>query len=181
MPLIVLTFFLFIVRFDLGLLQRGRKMIAPSIKELEAVFFDAMNEGWASGVQHTTNSLLPGAHIIEWNKRGYLVIDCYYVNNGKNVGWTMMWCNDVPVWVMNYHGEYPTSVVPFLKRALMESYGNRQFFGGRGPALYKEGNLCYFNNHAERTFGKFHGIERIFDMNNNTSLGWHEYSGFTLI
>ncbi len=156
-------------------------MSKPKIKELESVFFDAMNEGWASGAEHTTSPLLPGARIIEWNKGKYRVIDCYYVNNCKSVGWTMIWYEGIPVWVMNYHGEYPTLVIPFLKRALMESYMARQFFGGRGRATYMEGPLCYFNNHADRTFEKFHGIERIFNTSTNESFGWHAYSGFTLI
>jgi len=94
----------------------------------------------------------------------------------KSFGTTTLTCPEGIVWMMQYWGEYPDEVIPFLRKALLATYSNRQFIGGRGPRYYTDDQYVYLNVVESNDFDKFNGTEYILDKQGNI-LGWHKYHG----
>jgi hypothetical protein len=150
--------------------------------EVQEFFFKAMVQGWAVGGQKIKIADMPGYKAIPFRDGDFYLLDCYCVtpNSPKSAGATTIWFRDMPVWVMNYGGLYDKEAIPFLKRALLKAYEARHFFGGRGPFVFAEGSLIYFNQPRVNMFDKFEGREEVFDFKAGFSLGWHEYWGMNL-
>ena len=154
------------------------------IKRIEAFFFEAMQEGWATPAKKMPIAGLPGAKSIPFKKGDLSLLDYYLVNpdNQSSYGTTVIWLAEKPVWVMHYGGFYSKSVIPFLKRALQHTYSRTNFIGGRGPEEYREvgNNLIYQNkpNYTEFGFACFSGREVVFSTEDlNATLGEHRYFG----
>jgi len=148
-----------------------------------SVFFDAMRNGYAKeGIKKGKIAELPGSKTIPFAAGNFTLLDCYLVTplHPHSFGQTIIWCDNVPVWVMSYQGWYLESAIPFLKRALWEAYDHRDFFGGRGPHFFTEDGMTYVNNvEPPNDWRHFRGCEEIFDRNGQ-SVGWHEYQGLLL-
>jgi hypothetical protein len=153
------------------------------IKEIQGVFFEAMKKGWVARAEKITIPHLPGVKAIPFKKGGFYVLDYYFVNpfSQKSFGTTQIWFQDNPVWVMYYGGFYNERVIPFLKRALSQTYQNRNFVGGRGPEWYEEEPLVYVNHAMPKHFERFKGNEEVYDSVRKVSLGWHDYWGMVLL
>lgn len=168
----------------------------PPIAEIEAVFFRAMLQGYASETkpQKIVVPQLPGIKMVEYIEGDFRVVDMWTKTPGSpcSAGWTMIWFRDVPVWQMHYEGWYDDEAIPILKASLKEAYCNRVFLGGRGPS----GNAghtvpdglywTYANDVCLRSnFIRFSGHEEvhIFDRDRGFLLkhGEHFYSGMLLI
>lgn len=126
---------------------------------------------------------MPHYKAIPYRSEEWYLLDNYCTTplSNKSVGTTTIWFHDVPVWVMHYSGWYDVSAIGILKRALQKTYRTGVFTGGRGPLVYAEETLIYHNKPTANCFEKFAGREDIFDAENGVMLGYHEYSGMSLL
>lgn len=162
-------------------------------------FFFVMKDGYATSPEKGTIPELPGSKTItfEDDEKNLKLVDCWFVtpNSYKSWGFTQIFyrwsevTDWVPVWTMQYWGEYKPEAIKFLKEALAASYLNpssERFDGCRGPREFScEGDGCeglFYQNlvKEESTFAKFSGREGIFKTDVGL-MGWHEYQGWSLI
>ncbi len=154
--------------------------------QIRNTFFTAMRNGYASDAPKGTVIDLPCSKTIRFKLGAFDVIDLYFVNpeSDYSFGFTVIWHNNHPVWVMQYAGQYPKELIPFLKRALRRNYEQSIFTGGRGPDFYEEAgdNLLYTNCPAINDFSNFMGREEIMSRKRDGAKleGWHRYFGFLL-
>ena len=153
------------------------------LEKIQAFFFQAMVEGWATCDQKIMIAEMPGYKAIPFRDGKLSLLDNYCVNPNSpySAGTTTIWHQDLPVWLMNYGGWYDKRAIAFLKRALSQTYNAHQFVGGRGPLVYTEGNLIYVNHVRLNDFRKFEGHEEELDADIGESLGFHQYWGMSLI
>lgn len=160
------------------------------IEKLEDFFFEAAMASYASGVEPKSISAFHAkgyyySKVIE--KDLYEYQDVYFdAGRGKSFGFTIISINSRCVWTMHYHGEcnkkYVGSpkikVMNFLKKALLNAYEKKKFFGGRGY-IFQKGQLAYDNYCNKRNFEDFSGRERITEISSLKSLPifYHEYEG----
>lgn len=163
-----------------------------SIQDVENFYWEAMQAvGWPTGKGHKfVDSSYPGYKFIGYtNLSGFSFLDKWSDPHtyGKSTGETIICFQEIPVWVMNYGGQYPKEVIPFLKLALMEVINSRDFAGGRGPKRKytneKYPDLSYENLPIKNHFSEFWGEEIIFGKNSfrNHIEGTHRYQGMSLI
>lgn len=156
--------------------------------ELEEFFFAAMVNGWAAGEDGKIVPKTDGWRKIEFKDEksypGLVCVDCWGKNpigisQGGSLGSTTIYWYGVPLWLMVYgKGRYHRLTLPTLRAALMESYGNSTFCGGRGPEKFEFDDFVYWNE-FNGNFAKFSGREYIRahkDMDSG-QLGYHEYHG----
>lgn len=157
---------------------------------VEEFFFKAMIRGWADNTETQIIPALPGYKAIEFRDGNLRLLDFYSKTTGssKSAGTTIIFHKDVPVWIMQYSGAYEKEAIPFLKSILLDAYKNKQFFGGRGPAIHETETLAYFNIYPENAFFYFKGKEKIIktirESNRSVkieNLGTHKYFGMSLI
>jgi hypothetical protein len=156
-----------------------------NIEQIQAFFFKAMLQGWASGAIEDT-VLVDGVaryQAIPFREGELSLLDCYSVNPSslKSAGTTTIWYQDTPVWFMSYGGHYEEAAIPCLKHALLAAYGEHLFLGGRGLRSFHEGPLVYSNGNVSTDFTWFNGRESVVDTVNNVSLGNHQYWGMSLL
>ncbi|MDD2657138.1 MAG: DUF5680 domain-containing protein [Candidatus Pacebacteria bacterium] len=159
--------------------------------EAQDVFFDGMQAGYASSSKKGTIVELPGFKLIPAYVCGpWKVIDGYHVTplSPASGGTTIISYEisiaaakkDVPVWMMQYFGWYYEEVIPCLKAALRESYGKKEFRGGRGPDFWESKSpVFHYTNKSdvfENTFGCFRGEESI-ETPGGATMGVHRYQG----
>ncbi len=151
------------------------------LQQAQQCFFAAMMQGWAAGTKAVPVPDMPGHKQIVYEDGKFRVIDRFGVSNsGRSAGTTTIWFSDEPIWFMSYGGFYRKEDIPFLKRALMQDYGEWNFHGGRGPDSIREGVLHYINHvDVGSRFSRFQGKEVIYD--GNETVGYHNYLGMTLI
>ncbi len=149
--------------------------------QIQSFFFRAMLAGWAKGTKAIDCPQMSGYKKILSYDGAFTLSDRYCVaQDGKrSVGTTTIWFRHLPVWVMNYGGQYEDCAIPHLKHALMHTYTRGIFIGGRGPETFIEDSLVY-NNRAHGGFAKFDGRESVYDCANGRPLGFHEYWGMSL-
>ena len=76
---------------------------------IPSVFFDAMRNGYAKeGIKKGKIAELPGSKTIPFAAGNFMLLDCYLVTplHPHSFGQTIIWCDNVPVWVMSYQGWY---------------------------------------------------------------------------
>ncbi|TSC64864.1 MAG: hypothetical protein G01um101491_129 [Parcubacteria group bacterium Gr01-1014_91] len=152
--------------------------------EMKDVFFEAMNNGYANSPKKKSVLWLPGSKTIEYIRDPWRVVDTYHVTqlSTRSGGTTITSYEETPVWIMQYLGEYNEVVIPCLKAALRAAYGDKQFFGGRGPEFFQYGKYSYRNFsprnvwHNHRFGDRFNGNEEINDEDGQLK-GWHSYQG----
>lgn len=152
---------------------------------LEAFYLLASSKAWAGGnIEKTSISHLPGAKVLVFEEGPFRYVDMYYAKNNQSFGQTVIWVfargiEWMPAWGMLYGGGYPERVISFLKTALLKSYEEKQFIGGRGLLSFREGNLLYLNHPEKNEFQDFHGWEEVIE--NGVQLGFHWYRGLLLL
>ncbi|MFA6269748.1 MAG: DUF5680 domain-containing protein [Candidatus Paceibacterota bacterium] len=160
------------------------------LKGAKAAFFEAMLDGYAGGENRKSikTSGNDGYTTITYTTEDskYRVVDRYCTTplSDWSAGTTtifyrvnLIW---VPVWWMEYNGFYYKNVIPFLKSAIRQSYEMEIFNGGRGPARYNDSGIEY-NNIWSGDFERFLGREEIEDKLNGELLGFHSFSGRSLL
>ena len=150
--------------------------------EIQEVFFRAMLAGWANNVDVIQFADLPGSCGHQYIDGKFKVLDQFIVNprSNKSSGTTIIWYDQIPVWVMHYGGWYQKRAIPFLKKCLCSAYESKTFRGGRGLGCVEGKKLTYFNLIEEAsTFRCFKGKEGIFA--DAKCIGNHWYRGMTLI
>lgn len=65
------------------------------------------------------------------------------------------------IWSMKLLGTCRRRDLPFLRRVLFETYGRREFVGGRGPVHYERPRQAYENRTSLGRFEGFCGVEKV--------------------
>jgi hypothetical protein len=158
------------------------------LREIFDIFFKAAMNGYAAGASKSPIQGIPGGKMIVFEENDFRVVDVYFTTPGSDWSWgskQIAFQGEV-VWFMQYHGFYPARVIAFLKKALVASYQDGVFNGGRGPAKFVGGDgLVYGNNcySGEATnaqlnqFLDFQGREEIRRLSDQRALGFHEFRG----
>ena len=156
-----------------------------NIKQIEAFFFRAMIEGWASSAEKVRIDGMPGYKGVEFKEGGLRLLDfwCTTLHSNKSAGTTTIWFHGVPLWFMSYGGYYEEEAIPVVKEALRRAYKTRRFVGGRGLNLDDLGGYSYQNNprRNRRGFLSFAGREQVISTGTGRLLGFHEYWGMSLL
>jgi len=116
------------------------------IEKIPEIFFQAMLEGFFREGEPGPHTIVEKILDFPGTKTYCFVLDKFYVRDSFSVnvtrnrscGQTMIWYNYQPIWTMSYQGMYPKSTIPFLKRAIRDSYLKKKFHGGRGPSQYSD-------------------------------------------
>jgi len=154
------------------------------LTQAELAFFEAMQQGYAAGVEAKLLEGHPGWKVYEWHNAHWRVEDGYYVNpdTGKSFGNTHIEHEGKLIWCMSYAGFYYPDAANSLKWSLLETYQKNQFVGGRGPLYHKNTCFEYYNMPVESKFENFHGYEQILNERAGHRVwGWHRYFGMALI
>ncbi len=163
------------------------------LRRAQVVFFKAILAGYASkgkkkDPRFTTKTSMFGFKKTNTRHYGkFTVIDSWTVSDHSNIsfGTTTILFEEIPIWFMTYSGSYPENVIPFLKEALSKQYKTGEFKGGRGPGSFKSEDLVYINSTpgfiGTTNFSCFCGRERICVLKTGEELGFHEYSGMSMI
>ncbi|MDD4804070.1 MAG: DUF5680 domain-containing protein [Candidatus Pacebacteria bacterium] len=160
--------------------------------EARIIFFKALLAGYAGKSDKKDPRLTKTISMFGFEKTNtyrygnFIVVDRWTVSDHSNIssGTTVILFVEVPVWIMTYSGSYPKNVIPFLKEALSEQYKTGEFRGGRGPYRWVSEKFLYRNNVHENevnNFSCFSGHEEIVDQKTGKVLGFHEYSGMSMI
>lgn len=126
--------------------------------EVEEVFFEAMNKGYATDASKKKSILwLPGSKVVKHERDSWKVVDLYHVTQlgPRSGGTTTVSYEGQPVWMMQYSGWYEKDAIPCLKAALRAAYKKKQFLGGRGPKMFRLRQEFFYQNFLE--FGEFDG------------------------
>lgn len=165
------------------------------LAEMEEVFFEAADDGYAGNPKRSTVIELPGSVEITFTKGPWKVVDKYFKTSlGRRSGGGMvMSYEEVHVWMMHYGGQYEKEAIPCLKAALSAAYAEKKFFGGRGPEEFVHGEFVYHNevDRAYRadfqTSNFFRGYEKITKVGRNAdgttqkAMGWHSCQGMMMV
>jgi hypothetical protein len=154
------------------------------ISQILPVFFAAMQDGYANdgNARKSTIVKFHGLTMVLFNSGDFQVQDSRLVvpNSSRSSGHTLILYKGEPVWEMSYQGWYDKTAIPFLKRALRETYDHCDFIGGRGPYLLLDASGKTYTNDVElHDWRHFRGKESIDLYGQN--LGWHDYQGLLLV
>jgi hypothetical protein len=170
------------------IMESALKKLGVDILEIEAVFFKAMLVGYVNNESRPKEILeLPGYKCFEFVKNHFRVIDAYCVAKVSDVsfGFTTIWWKNIPVWNMNYGGQYCSTHIAVLKAALKKNYERSCFVGGRGPETFvsaKCPKILYCNTVQENScFMQFAGYECLRFACPSIKIGFHNYFGGLLI
>lgn len=144
-------------------------------KLLEEIFFESMLSGYA---KEKSGSAIRGSTERRSFKKGpWLVLDewCTTQTSDASGGSTTMFFEGKRVWMMHYFGNYSHQAIPILKNALMDSYTNKIFNGGRGPSRFEDSNGVYSNHAENNSITSFRGREEI--RIGRKLHGYHDYHG----
>lgn len=167
-------------------LAASREVVDPRFAEdAQGVFFLAMQSGYINNPRKGTICALPGSNVIEFNHGKWRLLDVYATTPRSNMsaGTTHLWYEGIPVWMMQYMGEYQEEAIPTLKLALSRAYAASEWHGGRGIAFFAHGLHVYENNvdPGSAFAGKSSGEEFIMRRcGEGGLLGWHRYQSLWL-
>lgn len=164
-------------------LQIGNPRFA---QEAMNVFFLAMQADYINSPPTGVVTELPGSSSIEFIYGRWRLLDVYTTTRRSDMsaGTTHLWYDNIPVWMMQYMGQYQPEALPVLKRALARAYIEYQWNGGRGPAYYTDGHYVYENNvEKDGEFaGRCSGEEFIMrQCGGGGILGWHRYQSIYML
>ncbi|HEY0964604.1 MAG TPA: DUF5680 domain-containing protein [Candidatus Paceibacterota bacterium] len=160
--------------------QKGLEVIQNESwfkRHAEQFFYEAMLRGYAGSSTKGESAELPGSRTIEFKDGSWRILDLYMVSAAGpgSGGTTTLWYEDIPIWMMQYVGQYEERAIPCLKAALAKAYGSLHFEGGRGPKLFFHDGLHYVNESAgDGFFGHSYGREFIY-IPEGEYLGFHRY------
>jgi len=151
--------------------------------EVQDMFFEAMTAGHASLTSPSSPAKgtiveLRGSKTFTHARIPWKVVDVYLVTplSTRSGGMTVISYEGVPVWMMQYFGEYEKQAISCLKAALREAYSRDEFIGGRGPLKLVYGKYEYQNHPVLSTFERFSGFESV-TRGVGAILGTHQYHG----
>lgn len=152
--------------------------------EVEGVFLEGMAKGYVTDPKKGTIAELPGSKLVPPYTRGpWTVTDTYLVTplSSRSGGMTVVSYEGIPVWMMQYFGQYNSEVITCLQIALGTTYRERIFLNGRGPRSYYYDGYTYRNiptlvPRSRFSKGCFEGTEEIVDAGGQCH-GWHDYQG----
>jgi len=151
---------------------------------IQQVFLNAMtNSSWVSGGQKWPGSE-PNLWQVIYDDGPWHVIDQWSVAPGTNnsFGSVIIYFENIPVWMMQFHGEYDQECGDFVKLALLDSYRRREFRAGRGRNGFQNEKLVYLTTYYQpASFASFNFLEEVYDFRTDERLGWHRVSGMALI
>jgi hypothetical protein len=84
---------------------------------------------------------------------------------------------------MNYEGNFPEEVTPFLKAALMDAYRRKAFIGGRGDFVFTSPDfpsLKYFNTVTNQDGVRLVSGFEVITQEGRGRIGEMRYNAFTL-
>lgn len=163
------------------------------LAEMETVFFQAMSTGYANNAKKETFADV--GKLVDFTEGPWTVIDGYLKTplGPRSGGLMAMSYEGVPVWMMQYMGQYSDDAIPCLKAALRAAYVEKKFFGGRGPERFVCDGLVYQND-VDRSYrgdfqgsNFFQGYEKIQRQGSGPNgapgeaLGWHSYQGMMML
>ncbi len=165
---------------------KARRVRERLLVEARDFFFQAMAQGWAAGKAAIKSPDRLGHYYLIFEQGEFVLIDEWAINelSKKSAGTTTVWYGGQPVWFMSYSGFYPESSIKIVKQALLAEYCAKRFTGGRGPSIYRMGDLEYYNEpNTGSSFERFSGREFVIDRNSVSELGGgsHTYMGQALI
>lgn len=148
-------------------------------KKLKAFFFRAMLGGWTTSGRKQTSKEFPGYKVATFSEGRLRLVDswCVRPKSDMSYGFTTIWENDTPVWVMHYGGCYPKEVIHVVKAALAKAYSDKHFFGGRGPIAFRMDGFEYNNDLNDSAFEDFSGREYISVPGKISEIGSHSFFG----
>ena len=165
--------------------------IMPTLADIHEVFFKAMLESsWASGGTAIDSVGQPFTKHVSWTDEGdWIVIDRWTSVPASNFSYgttTVFFCG-IPIWFVQFHGEYTKEASALVKQALLTTWRRGVFNAARGEHLSQDG-LTYINQVALPrdgddsldSFSKFACYEAVYDTERNRH-GWHRVSGMALI
>ena len=147
------------------------------------IFFLAMQQGYAAKPERGTSPEIPGSKTIEYHHENWRVLDTYIVTpkSPYSGGTTIVYWNEIPMWMMQYLGWYADEAIPCLKAALRANYEQDIFNGGRGPDFFEHEGFHYINVVMSNNFhGRTNGQEAVFDSNQKLR-GVHIYQAWWMI
>lgn len=171
-------------------------------EEVEVFFYRMMVRGWVSNLKPEPGHH-PGSKHFSLSDGKYRLNDEWtsFPGGTKSMGRTLIYLDTafgntahvparyVPIWGMQYVGEYTAEQAAHVKRVLAVQYGAGRppvFCGCRGPTnrpLIDEENKCVYANRVESpkmTFRSFQGIETVISGGASSS-GYHQYTGMALV
>lgn len=133
------------------------------LKKLNEFLVNAHINGYASSGEGGEKNLSDRSKELEYKEGLFFARDRYFGSNPFG-GEEVVFYQQQPVWLMNYHGKvikesvHVAEVYSFLKEALKKVPNNRPY---RGLDNFKSGNFEY-RNKVEGTVEKFIGEEQIY-------------------
>ena len=176
-----------------GMISMDEKKKERILRRAQAVSFKALLAGYAGKGKKdprltTTTSMFGFTKTNTYRYGDFTVIDEWTTTDHSDFsfGKTMILFEEIPIWFMTYSGSYPKKVIPFLKEVLSIQYNSGDFRGGRGPGFFKSsnGDLVYRNNayaNGNSNFSRFSGREEIINTESKEVVGFHEYSGRSML
>jgi len=153
------------------------------LKGAKMAFFAALLAGYAGNSKGLKKKKTPdGYKTITFVSGDFKVVDryCTTPHSNSSAGTTTIFFQNKPVWWMSYSGYYEDEAILFLKQALARTYRRRIFLGGRGLGFSTD-NMIYVNHVGTDKFERFDGWESIIEIGTWRKLGYHKYSGISLI
>jgi hypothetical protein len=164
-------------------LEDLEKLVKTSqfLAEIKGAFFEGMNVGYvADKPKKNTITELPGSKMVLYVSGPWKLTDVYHVTplSSMSGGTIVIAYEDVPVWMMQYFGQYYEEAIPCLKAALRQAYSNCHFIGGRGPHHFVFKEYIYKNSEDifPQDFKLFRGEEKVHDKS-GIIFGRHLYHG----
>lgn len=121
----------------------------------------AKKSTYAAGDGGKVASSRPASHDLAYREGEWAYLDTY-LGGFAFIGEEAVWCQETPIWGMNYYGTMTVDTIPagfseFLKSALLQVPPEAPY---RGPAVYQDGEYAY-TCRWEGTLESFRGEEMI--------------------
>lgn len=162
------------------------------LAELKEFFLEgAIKRAVDGATKVSTIAGLPRSRLFRYKRGKYFYADWHFSPEGGKIGGqTGLWCCREPVWLMQYdgwwqHKDKDGKGPQFLAEALTEAYWKKEFWGGRGPKVFKKDTFVYHNLVGGNDFSRFDGMEFIVDVRllaeKRERIYTLEYSGLLLV
>ena len=151
-------------------------MAVLEYSDVKAFFLKAMkHHPFINGIDADKSKIHPGFETFEFEDGAFKLVDTWYPGNYCS-GYTMIWHNGKPAWMMTFGGKYPGETLTTLRGALKEAYLTDSFIGGRGVRIHTNGVLTYINIvPSGDDFMRGEGEEIIVNTSSNEIIGYHKY------
>lgn len=122
-------------------------------QKVERFYLEAALKTYAGGMKPYSLEELPCYKLLRYENGNLLFLDQWSsLPDGASGGQILILQNETPIWLMQYMGfcqkNGEEKILGFLKEALLETYRNGVFHGGRGSSIWrsKRSDLLYIND-----------------------------------